>query len=253
MTHAETVRSSFWRPTNLTLPDWLEACVTTRSGGDSAPPYASLNLGLSTGDAPEVVGANRARVRAALGIDALPLHHLSQVHGDRIWAIPDPQAREGDGMWTATPGQVLAVGVADCVPAFVWDERTRRVALVHAGWRGTAAGILGGALRQFVATGARPADLRVSLGPCIGPCCYTVQADVASHFDPAAVRHEGATLHLDLRHANRLQAAAAGLAAPHIDAAPPCTGCNTETFFSHRRQGPRTGRMWALAWIRPGA
>jgi YfiH family protein len=156
-------------------------------------------------------------------------------------------------MWTAAPGEVLAVGVADCVPAFVWDVRARRVALVHAGWRGTAAGILGKTITTWLEAGAAGADLRVALGPSIGPCCYRVQSEVAAHFDPRAIRRTDESLHLDLWSANRLQAEGAGVAPQHIDAAPPCTGCNSETFFSHRFQGPRTGRMWALTWIRPQA
>jgi YfiH family protein len=241
----------FWTPRPTGAFPWLRAVVTTRSGGTSAGRYASLNLGLGTGDDAERVAANRARVRAALGLDSV--HVLHQVHGTRVWEVPDPAAREGDALWTRAAGVALGVGVADCVPAFAWDARRRWVALVHAGWRGTAAGVLEGALATLREAGSRPEDLHVALGPSIGPCCYRVGAEVASHFPAAAVQTAGETLRLDLRAANRLQAEAAGLPPEHIDAAPPCTGCAPSTFFSHRVEGGRTGRMWALVWADPTA
>jgi len=240
-----------WRaPGTESLPG-LHAVVTTRAGGESAAPFASLNLGLSTGDDPNRVHANRDRVRRALGVSDLSLRLLRQVHGDRIWSAQEPDAVEGDGWWTDRSGVVLVVGVADCAPAFMWDVRRGTLALVHAGWRGTAAGILGAGLALLRGQGSRPGDLRVALGPSIGPCCYPVSAEVAARFPAAVVTLRDAALHLDLRAANRLQAIAAGVAPEHIHAAPPCTGCESETFFSHRKHGPRSGRMWALMWRTP--
>jgi hypothetical protein len=231
------------------MAPWLQACVTTRHGGTSSSPYAALNLSLSVGDDPQRVQANRARLRHALGLEEVPLVHLAQVHGTRIWEAQDPAAREGDGWWTSAPGRVLVVGVADCVPVFAWDVRTRRLALVHAGWRGTAAGVLAIALQMFAAAGSRPEDLRVALGPCIGPCCYPVDDTVAARFPAIAVARRNGAAHVDLRAANRVQAEAHGVLSGHIEADPPCTGCDTATFFSHRKSGPKTGRMWALAWL----
>lgn len=240
-----------WRaPATESLPG-LHAVVTTRAGGASEAPFASLNLGLSTGDDPTRVHANRDRVRHALGVSDFPLHVLRQVHGDRIWQAQDPSAREGDGLWTDRTGVVLVVGVADCTPAFGWDVRRGTLVLVHAGWRGTAAGILGAGLTLLRDQGSQPADLRVALGPSIGPCCYPVSAEVAAQFPATAVTSRGDALHLDLRAANRKQAIAAGVAPEHIHASPPCTGCESETFFSHRKHGPRSGRMWALMWRTP--
>jgi YfiH family protein len=239
-----------WRPERWGETPWLAAVVTTRHGGTSEPPYDSLNLGLSTGDDASRVHENRTRLCAALGVGATPIAHLSQVHGRRIWRAGDAEARQGDGLWTDGPGVVLVIGVADCVPVFVWDVRQRRVALVHAGWRGTQAGILGAALDQFLGLGCRGADLRVALGPCIGPCCYTVSEDVAGLFPSTACVRDPRGVRLDLRVANRLQAEERGVDSRNIEADPPCTGCSPQTYFSHRMQGPRTGRMWALAWIR---
>lgn len=249
LTHATHDGVQVWKPTALAVVPWLRACVTTRLGGTSLPPYESLNLSLSVGDDAQRVHANRARLQHALGLEGRPLVPLAQVHGTRIWEAEDPAAHEGDGWWTCQPGRVLVVGVADCVPCFVWDARTRRLALVHAGWRGTAAGMLDTALRLFAAAGSRPEELHVALGPCIGPCCYPVHDAVAARFPAAAVTRIGGTAHLDLRTANRLQAEAHGLRREHVEADPPCTSCEPRTYFSHRRSGPRTGRMWALAWL----
>jgi YfiH family protein len=241
----------FWTPPGAAPFAWLGTAVTTRHGGTSVAPYASLNLGLSTGDDAARVHANRDRVRTALGLDAV--HVLHQVHGTKLWEVPDVAAREGDAVWTRTPGVAVAVGVADCVPAFVWDARQRWVAMVHAGWRGSAAGVLARTLEALVAAGSSPHDLHVALGPCIGPCCYVVSDDVADRFPASAVRPGADGPRLDLRAANRMQAEAAGVPAAQIDAAPPCTGCTLEDFYSHRVEAGRTGRMWALAWVERAA
>jgi YfiH family protein len=188
-------------------------------------------------------------VRSALGL--ADVHVLHQVHGTRLWESPNALAREGDALWTRQPATAIAVGIADCVPAFVWDARQRWVAVVHAGWRGTAAGILGRTLATWTAYGARPGDLHVALGPSIGPCCYTVSAAVAAQFPAAAVAagRDANSPRLDLHAANRMQAEAGGVPPAHIEAAPPCTGCRTDDFFSHRVERGATGRMWAIAWV----
>jgi YfiH family protein len=240
----------FWRPAGLERWPWIEALVTTRRGGMSPAPYASLNLGLSSGDRAEHVHANRERLRRGLGLSSAQLHLLQQVHGTSIWEVPGGATTQGDGLTTRAPGTVLVVGVADCVPAFVWDARRRCISLVHAGWRGTAAGILGLALARLLAEGSRAGDLWVALGPCIGPCCYAVSPEVAARFPAAAVTQRDEQVHLDLRVANRLQALAAGLADEQVQATPPCTGCHPELFFSYRKEAQRTGRMWALLWMR---
>lgn len=239
----------FWQPRSSAAHPWLRALVTTRHGGTSAAPYDSLNLGLATGDAPERVHENRTRVQQALGIAAGRLQVLHQVHGTEIWDVPGACPAAGDGLRTTVPQFALAVGIADCVPAFAWDTRQRRLALLHAGWRGTAAGILARALSHFLASGSRATDLHVALGPCIGPCCYAVSADVAAQFPAVTTRPAPGGTYLDLRHANRIQAEALGILPQNIEADPPCTGCNLPQFFSHRREQGRTGRMWAIAWI----
>lgn len=244
---------TLWRPPRHGEWPWLEAWVTTRRGGSSRAPYAELNLGLSTGDDPGVVESNRALLRRVLGLGVPSWHRLRQVHGDRIVAAGAENEPEADGQWTQEPGHVLVVGVADCVPVFLWDAGGRRMALVHAGWRGTALGVVARAVESLRRAGSIPADLWMAMGPSIGPCCYEVGGEVADRFPAAAVHRDGEQSHLDLRQANRLVARSAGVAAERILADPPCTACSSELFYSHRRLGPRTGRMWAVAWIRGDA
>lgn len=251
MTQSKRAGLGLWVPPGIDAVPWLRAVVTTRHGGTSAPPFDSLNLGTATGDEAAHVAENRSRLFDALGVRGEHVVKLSQVHGTRVWRVPDPAAHEGDGLWTREAGVVLAVGVADCVPVFVWDVRTRSIAVVHAGWRGTAAGITAAAIGTLLDAGSRIDDLRLALGPCIGPCCYTVGADVAARFpQEVVVPHDGIPA-VDLRRANRIQAARCGLTPAQLHTDPPCTACNTGTFYSHRRLGPKTGRMWALAWIEP--
>ncbi len=237
-----------WRPERTgSWPD-LEMCVTTRAGGTSPPPFDALNLGLSTGDTPANVEANRATLRRHLGLDGRPWQRLRQVHGPRVLRAGDAEEPEADGLWTALPDCVLVVGVADCVPVFVWDPVRRCVALLHAGWRGTAAGIVPHCLDVLRAGGSRASDLWVAMGPSIGPCCYAVGPEVAARF-PGAILAAQNGIRLDLRAANRAQAHAWGVPAKQIGAEPPCTACDSESFYSHRKLGPRTGRQWALAWL----
>ena len=238
-----------WRPeTGPTPRPDLHLLVTTRAGGNSVGPYSSLNLSLSTGDAPEAVAANRERLRSTLGLDAF--HVLRQVHAaDVVRCTPGAEPAPADGQWTDRRGEALVIGVADCAPVFVWDVRDRRVALVHAGWRGTAAGVLQSGVTALRQAGSRASDLRVAIGPCIGPCCYEVGDDVAARL-PGAIRQNAAGKRvLDLRAANAAQAVQAGIDPAHVLDAPPCTSCEAQRFYSHRRDGNRTGRMWALAWF----
>jgi YfiH family protein len=240
-----------WRPSGCAAWPWLRLGVTTRRGGHSAPPYDTLNLGLSTGDRVEDVRANRALLRRSLQLDGRSWSQVRQVHGCRVVEARrcDAGPTRADGLWTADPQRVLAVGVADCTPVFIWDARRRAVALVHAGWRGTAAGIVRVAVQALCDAGARRPDLWFALGPSIGACCYEVGPEVREVLPEAVVSSRERGTHVDLRHANRLQALDCGIPEAHLLADPPCTGCTTELFFSHRKQGPRTGRQWALMWM----
>jgi polyphenol oxidase len=152
----------------------------------------------------------------------------------------------GDGLLEDTPGAVVAVKTADCVPVLLVDERRRAVAAVHAGWRGTAAGIVRraiAAMRERFGTAA--ADLDAAIGPAIGPCCYEVGPEVAAQFG-----REG-RVHLDLESENRRQLLDAGMAAGRIYAASLCTMCQAGEFHSFRRDRESAGRQYTFAGIRP--
>ncbi len=200
-------------------------------------------------------------LRAAAGT-SLPFRTLKQVHGATVRTVGPPDspsgsrdAAEGDALVTAATGLALGVYVADCVPILVCDERTRGLAAVHAGWRGTVAGVLRaaiGALRDRF--GARPADLRLGFGPSIGACCFEVGDDVVDlllRADPGA----GACVlgtgrrRVDLVEANRRQALDCGVPADRIQATALCTRCRDDLLESFRRGRGRAGRMAGLiAW-----
>ncbi len=235
---------------------------TTRAGGASAAPYDTLNLGGKWGDDPAHVAENRRRLADAVG--GAPFV-ARQVHGTMIRRVRHDDSRaevarhEADGLCTDVPGLVLGVFVADCVPVVIADPRTGCCAAVHAGWRGTVAGILPEAVRRLAAEfGARPADLRVALGPAIGPCCFEVGLEVVAAVAAAIpdARQRGIVrpsprgladkAHVDLHAANRWLLARAGVDPAAVDAIDACTRCDRERFFSFRRDGAATGQQMGV-------
>ncbi len=148
-----------------------------------------------------------------------------------------------DASITTRSGLRLRVNVADCVPVFLVSAGG--LGLAHAGWRGTAAGIVGKAVDALAtATGDSPRNMKAWIGPCIGPCCYEVGRDVADRFPVSSLVRGGG--HLDLRAANRAQLFAAGLPAAGVDQSPLCTKCHQHILHSHRGSGGGPGRMNAV-------
>ena len=245
---------------------------STRAGGASAPPFDSLNLGAKWGDAAATVAENRRRLASAVGV-AGPIYVARQVHGAAVAVVragDDPVAIgaiEADALCTGDAGVALGVFVADCVPALIVDPRSGAVAAVHAGWRGTVAGVLPAAVRALADHfGARAGDLRVALGPSIGACCFEVGADVVAAFTSALAGAPAAggpgvvhvsprgvpdKWHVDLRLANRLLLERAGVAPDAIDAAADCTHCDRPRFYSYRRDRDRTGQQMGIV-VRAG-
>jgi purine-nucleoside/S-methyl-5'-thioadenosine phosphorylase / adenosine deaminase len=231
-----------------------QALFTTRRGGFSEGPYASLNLGRLTDDRPEAVQRNRAKLRAQVGV---PPALIRQVHGTtvrRIAALPIQglmplpdeglELPEADGQATPLPDIAPMVMTADCLPIALAGDGA--VAMLHAGWRGLAAGILAEgvhALRELGADG----PLEAAIGPGAGPCCYEVGEEVHREFagyDGRARRGRN----LDLKAIARDQLEAAGVRAVHDIGL--CTICAGKTlFFSHRRDHGVTGRQAGLAWL----
>ncbi len=222
----------------------------TRQGGLSQGPFASLNASATVGDEPAHVEANLERLAAAAQVAPDRIRLLSQVHGDLVIEATEvaPQAPPtADGQWTQAPGVAIGVRTADCLPILLEDPIGRRVAAVHAGWRGVIAKIVVKAIDALVAQGTRPENLRAAIGPAIGPCCFEVDGDVpdrfAAAFGAAVVRRvEGrAKPFLDLAACVRQSLEQSGVPRGQVDALGACTSCDAR-FYSHRRDQGRTGR-----------
>jgi polyphenol oxidase len=152
---------------------------------------------------------------------------------------------DGDALLENAPGHLVAVKTADCVPILLVDEEHRAVAAVHAGWRGTAGGIVSATIdRMREEFGTRPGLVHAAIGPAIGKCCYEVGAEVAAHFG------ETGRCHIDLVEANRRQAREAGIPDAQIYAARLCTRCGADDFYSYRREQEHAGRMLSFVGIR---
>ena len=216
-----------------------------RTGGVSLSPYDSLNLGFSVGDQPEAVNENLRRLREAAGVKG-EIATATQVHGDRIvdqdlrelLAASEPQPEGADALIS----QTAAVGVraADCVPVLL--AAGDKVAAVHSGWRGSKLKIAGRVAR------ALHGEPVAAIGPCIGVCCYEVSEDLAAQFrEQFGAAAIGEKRHLDLRFC--VEAALREAGVTRIEQVPGCTSCDTGSFFSHRRDKGRTGRL--LSFIAP--
>jgi hypothetical protein len=241
-------------PTTGVIHGW-----PTRHGGVSPGLRASLNLGVKWGDSPDNVAENRRRVALAAGYAPEQLVVTKHVHGTSVWVVGDaqPDPAEFDGLVTDRPGVVLGAFAADCIPMMFADPVRRVVAAAHAGWRGTVGGIAArvvDAMRDRF--GAAPANVRVALGPSIGPCCFEVGAEVVAAFAGAFGTVPGLVVpgprkdHIDLRVATATILHRAGVLAEHIDAAPPCTRCDAARFFSFRRDGQAGGVHMGFVGLR---
>lgn len=265
--------------------DWLVHGFSTRPGGASViDGKPALNLGFTDWDERERVVANREKFIAALGAREKPLVTLRQFHSDVIHlaAAPCAKAPKADALITSTPGLLLGVQTADCVPILLADTRRRVVAAIHAGWRGTLARIAVKTLgRMTMEFGTRPRDVVAELGPAIGRCCYEVGPEVAqafaAQFPLAADWFDGPfeqlahgeepfslpwlsmmppgheppppRVQLDLRASNRRQLIDAGVPEKQIAVSDLCTACRADLLFSYRREGAKTGRLMAVIGI----
>jgi YfiH family protein len=281
---------------------WLVHGFSTRVGGASrAYGKDDLNLGFTQDDARAAVERNRAAFLREIGAltrprrgsrkaakSLWPLITLRQVHSDiigRVDTIPDSPSKEtltGDGLITATPGLLLAIQTADCLPVILVDAKRKVVGVFHAGWRGTVKRIVEKAVGEMHRCfGTNPRDLKAAIGPGIQGCCYEVGEEVRIKFesqfeygarlfrevkesDPVrekypllflSARAPGHSelpkkIFLDLVEANRQQLLAAGVLKKNIDVSPLCTNCHPELLFSYRAERGKTGRMMGVAGIR---
>ncbi len=219
---------------------------TTRRGGVSRAPYDTFNLGRFTDDDPVAIESNRDRLAALTGIARERTLQGRQVHGAevcRVRALPAPDAplEEADGQATALPDVAALVLTADCLPIALAADGA--VAMLHAGWRGLAAGVVRegvAALRELGADGT----IQAAIGPGAGVCCYEVGEEVHAAFAADGAR-EGDRLDLERVARHRLRDA--GVEQVHATAI--CTMCaRAGLFFSHRRDGPVTGRQAGVVW-----
>ncbi|HYL79293.1 MAG TPA: peptidoglycan editing factor PgeF [Candidatus Acidoferrum sp.] len=244
---------------------------STRRGGVSPPPFATLNLGQSVGDDPQAVQRNRRRFFGAFGIEPPQVVRVRQVHGDGV-LIVDPalaarvafpqvlldERYEFDALITDVPDLALVVSTADCLPLLIHDPVRGAAAAVHAGWRSTAKGIAAKAIRAMhEAYGTDPANCRVAIEPGIRGCCFEVDRPVTeavegalptweAHARPSRAGH----WRLDLAGVNRAILQEAGVSPERIEDLGLCTACRTDLFFSHRAENGRTGRMMNLILLR---
>jgi polyphenol oxidase len=284
----------------LQFPDLIHASFT-RLGGYSKTPYQGLNVSYSNGDDFDNVIRNRLLALRALQIQTYPCATLWMVHGADVatlsveswddwrtdWPHRSYHIDQHELIWTTKPrrkadalitrhcGVALAMSSADCVPLMFYDPVERVLGLAHAGWRGTARGIaaitVDAMVEQF---GSRPNDIRVGIGPSIGPCCYEVSEEVRCYFmgqqefdtNPTDARYrklirESAvfpikhiqgrdSLRLDLWETNRNQLLMAGVLPRHIELSEICTSCRKEHFFSHRGEYGKAGRFPSILALR---
>lgn len=220
------------------------AVFTSRRGGFSSGPYESLNLGRWTDDRPDDVERNREHLARLLGVR---FAYGRQVHGAAVRRVlrpedVDAEPVEADGQATSLPGLAPMALVADCLPIAVAGDGV--VAMLHAGWRGLADGVVGEGVKAVRELGAE-GPLHAAIGPGAGPCCYEVGTEVRSSFTHIA----GAVVNgsnLDLKSIARNELAKAGVDV--VDDAGVCTICS-EAYYSHRRERGVTGRQAGLVWL----
>lgn len=245
---------------SLIIPDWpapaaVRAVSTTRQGGVSLPPFASLNLGTHVSDDPAAVAENRRRLSRLADFPAEPVW-LAQVHGLAVVdAATTPAGTTADASYCAQAGVVCAIQTADCLPVLFCDTAGRVIAAAHAGWRGLLAGVLENTVSAMAGQGASAETVLAWLGPAIGPTAFEVGAEVRAAFverDPASAsafvaQADGKWLADIFRLARqRLQ----GCGVHRIYGGGVCTVSDPERFFSHRRDR-LSGRQASLIWLAP--
>ena len=230
----------------------IRRVTTTRSGGVSAPPYDSFNVGDHVGDDPAAVAANRGRLAAAIGLPPERVIWMNQVHSAHVEVVEGPRDKAfdaTDALVTDVRGLALAVVTADCVPVLLADAHAGVIGAAHAGRVGAADGVVLRTLEAMLDRGARAADISVLLGPSVSGPNYEVPAEMAAEVETrlpgSRTTTPRGTPALDLRKGIARQLADHGVTA--IDVDPRCTVADP-TLFSHRRDNP-TGRLASLIWM----
>lgn len=230
------------------------AAQSTRLGGVSSEPFASLNLGLSVNDDEQLVRKNRELFFGGLGIrqDQLAISH--QVHGNKILVVTEAGRTEGyDAQITNKQNIFLVVSIADCTPILIHDTKNNAVAAIHAGWKGTAGKIVAKTLQLMEGTyGTKGVDCNAFIGACISYRNFEVGEEVAEHFAPS-LKHfneEKQKWYVDLKKANQAQLTHFGVPENRIEINELCTIASSNVLFSHRAGKGKTGRMMAVIGIK---
>jgi len=230
----------------------VQAVFTNREGGCSPPPFGALNLGFDLGDADKHVRANLQTLCQASGL-SMP-HQAQQVHGHAVLVCTGAGKHhdvEADILLSTEPKQALAVRTADCLPLLLADPQAQVIAAVHAGWRGTVAQVASIAVQAMLDAGAQAERILASLGPCIGACCFEVNADIKAKLQDCCGHEVSAqrdgNVYADLALANYYQLLNSGLSAENMERLDACTACSKQPpYFSYRRDAGQTGRQLAL-------
>jgi purine-nucleoside/S-methyl-5'-thioadenosine phosphorylase / adenosine deaminase len=241
---------------DIELVDWqapgpYRVAFSTRNGGVSNGAFASLNLGILTEDDPASVVQNRTRLCAAVAADPDGATMAWQRHGATVTrarprgiVTPGTVYDHCDGLWSDEPGRAMLLLTADCIPIALArsDGQKPAVGILHAGWRGLLAGLVGTGVRALGVRG-----LAAAIGPSIGPCCYEVGEEVAKPFREAFGDDVVRGGKLDLWTSAERALRAAGCT--HVDRFDMCTSCEANRFFSHRRDHGKTGRQGVIAYV----
>jgi polyphenol oxidase len=232
-------------------PGPYRVAFSTRLGGVSEGAFASLNLGILTEDNPASVVENRMRLCGAVGADPDGATMAWQRHGSTVTrarprgiVTPGTVYDHCDGLWSDVPGRAMLLLTADCIPIAIAraDNDAPALGILHAGWRGLLAGLVGTGVRALGAPG-----LAAAIGPSIGPCCYEVGEEVATPFREAFGDDVVRDGKLDLWTSAERALRAAGC--EHVERFDLCTSCDAERFFSHRRDNGKTGRQGVIAYV----
>lgn len=249
--------------------DSIAHAFLTRIGGVSSGPFASLNFNNSKEDIYSNIDRNRVIVGKFLGFNPNMLITTNQVHRDNILIIDSPsevfqdQIKDAknvsaDAILTNQKGIAIGVLTADCLPIILFDPVKRVAGIAHAGWRGTAEGICKSIIKSLSNHfESKPENILAALGPSIGPCCYEVGVDVVNHFtsmtsstNEILIEVGGGRWKLDLKNANANQLVECEVMRKNISISNLCTSCNTNLFFSYRKEGNPTGRQLNLVLIK---
>ncbi len=251
-----------WR--DLNPPYLFKAGFSSRRGGVSRGQWSSLNCAFHVDDDKDHVIQNREIVSEAVGFDFESWTCAEQVHSNDVYVVtekdrgkgrlsPESAIHQKDALLTNVPGILLTSFYADCVPLFFCDPVNHVIGLAHAGWKGTVTKIAEKSIQTMVHKfGSNQSNIKTAIGPAIGSCCYEVDDVVIEHFYQAHL-NEGiipkpnGRYWLDLKEINQQIMIEAGIVPAHIEISCLCTSCEVETFFSHRKENGKTGRM--VSWI----